>query len=581
APTGAKDGPAVQLRLSPPSGVPGTVLTVTGELKAPLQKKIGLAQLCWDGCKAGLHYQGVSLAWVNPTQFTASIVVPAAPWLESGTRTVKALATGDYKVSIECITNNKGCGLGSSEGSATFHLKVATGSVTWCPTLSGCARLTASPSASFPGDIVKLAGYAPLISIIGSDTPTQFELKVSRGEPPPDQLTFSPTSNGAPEIIIGHARLLVQSPPPMSAIGKIKPSVVDFSGPSPITENPANPGQIVWCSQGNIGISGVDGNVSISTVGVRQVLTALGYGTLGASSPNCVSVALADGGSLGKIVLASFGVAPSLQAPPLVNIALETSDRGVHWTPVPVPPGSAISGFAGFRYQGSSLQALFAPDFASSGPYYPNPEAPPLVEMLKSGNTSWIPGTLDCPVRGPCMTFGSFIPGNCVMTGSQQSIFYSSDNGANWFPPSWPIQIQACAPNELVPVSGQVELLISSSSQYLIRESIDGGSTWRVLSIPSIPGVVPGSNLYGSGAEIQMLLNGSLIVTGQHGNSFDWELLLPGSGSWCPVKGLPAGVRNSSRSADVHQLGNSLYWVPLSSKPNPRLHSISVADLKC
>ncbi|NNN18453.1 MAG: hypothetical protein HKL84_01225, partial [Acidimicrobiaceae bacterium] len=75
APTGANDGPAVQLRLSPPSGVPGTVLTVTGELKAPLQKKIGLAQLCWDGCKAGLHYQGVSLNWVNPTQFTASIVV--------------------------------------------------------------------------------------------------------------------------------------------------------------------------------------------------------------------------------------------------------------------------------------------------------------------------------------------------------------------------------------------------------------------------------------------------------------------------------------------------------------------------
>ncbi len=573
-------GPTVELTLSPPSGKPGSKLEITGVIAAPMPRLPSHVQVCWDGCGTGLQYQGVPIKWVSSTKFTTSIVVPAAPWMKIGEDKVTSLVGGGHKVSIACLTLAKGCGFGSSEGSATFDLLASPRSPSWCPSPADCARLMASPEIALPGNVVKITGFAPLQSIIGSDQPFEFELKVTPGIPPADELTFSSTSKGGVMALIGHAALTVGSPPAFATLGKVSPSAPIINGASRISENPANPGQIVWCSQGQIGIAGLNGSQNISTSEAGKELVSLGYGLMGAALPNCDSVVLADGGRIGKIVLASFTVAPKFLAPPFVDVALETVDGGNHWAPVPTPAGAKKGGFAGFRYLGSSLQALFIP---GSG-YTPAPgssQVAPLVEMLNSGGTNWVSGTFQCPLQGPCVTFGSYIPGNCAMNGSSQSVLHSTDNGSSWSQPEWPTEVQSCWPSELIPISIQTELLISSGSQYFVRESVDGGSNWKTMSLPAIPGATPGYGFSGTNAEIQMLANGSLLVTGQRGSRYGWDLLNPGSNSWCPVKGLPAGVQSSSKYAPVRQLGDTLYWISPSNGSNAVLKSVRTASVKC
>ncbi len=572
--------PTVELTLSPPSGNPGSKLEITGVIAAPMASQPSHAQVCWDGCGTGLQYQGVPIKWVAPTKFTASIVVPAAPWMKIGEDKVTSLAAGGHKVSIACLNLVKGCGLGGSDGSATFDLLTSSRSPSWCTSPTACARLEVTPKVALPGNVVKISGFAPLQSIIGSDQPYQFELMVTPGIPPADEITFSPTSKGAVMALIGHAVLAVGSPPSFATLGKVSPSAQIFDGATPISENPANPGQIVWCSQGQIGISGLNGNQGISTSEAGKELVSLGYGLMGAALPNCDSVALADGGSAGKIVLASFSVAPKFQAPPFVDVALQTADGGNHWTPVSIPAGAQMGGFAGFRYLGSSLQALFtrgSGETPTSGSF----QSAPLVETLKSGDTNWVPGTFQCPLQGPCVTFGSYIPGNCAMNGSLQSVLHSTDSGSSWSQPVWPTEVQSCWPSELIPISIQTELLISSGSKYFVRESVDGGSSWKVISLPAIPGATPGYGFSGTSAEIQMLANGSLLATGQRGSRYGWDLLNPGSNIWCPVKGLPVGVQSSSKFAPVRQLGDTLYWIPPSNGSNAVLKSVRTASVKC
>lgn len=580
APSGTDVGLPVQLRLSPPEGGPGSLVEVTGVLSSPPSKKAGRVQLCWDGCETGLNYEGVPVKWVSPTEFSASMVVPAAPWFIGGSNQVAPLASGDYKISVECLTMIAGCGLGSSEGSTVFHLDVSSKITSWCSDTAGCAQLTASPTVVLPGDVVKVSGYAPLQSIIGSGQPYQFELKIMPGVPPSEEVSYSHSSKGGTTILIGHGTFTVGTPPSLASLGKITPGALVSDGGSSISQNPANPGQVVWCSGGQIEVSGPNENQSISTASAAREVESLGYGLMGASTPSCSSVVLADGGSVGKIVLASFLVAPKSGPPPFVSVALQTSDGGTTWKPVPVPAGAEASGFAGFRYYGSSLQALFAPaPSKTSGAY--DVTGTPLVETLKSGQSTWVAGRLGCTSRGSCVTFGSYIPGNCAMNGSTQSILYSNDQGTSWLRPSWPVQVQACWPSELVPISLQKELLISSGSQYFVRESVDGGASWRVIGIPPVPGATPGSGFSGFGAEVQMLTNGSLLVTGQRGSQYQWYLLPPGSNNWCSLKGLPAGTQRSARYAPVRQVGDALYWIPPTNGSAAALRSVPVASVKC
>jgi len=41
-----------------------------------------------------------------------------------------------------------------------------------------CARLQVTPAAAAPGSVVRLTGFAPLVSILGSDEPEIFQFEV-------------------------------------------------------------------------------------------------------------------------------------------------------------------------------------------------------------------------------------------------------------------------------------------------------------------------------------------------------------------------------------------------------------------
>lgn len=583
-PSGSQAGPAVSLQLSPRSGSPGSVIHFVGTAASAPIKRNDHIQICWNGCETGLQYSGVPVTWTSSTTFKGSFVAPAAPWFEANSDKIAPLESGDYKVSVECLSSAvKGCALGAGEGSASYHLQVPSGGASWCPNTSGCATLKASNTDVFPGDVVKIHGYAPLMQIIGSKQPYQFQLKVASGPSPTSEVRFSSNQKGAVDISMGHATITVGTPPSFSSLGAVTPAQTTSAGAGPISRNPANPQQIVWCGGGKIELVGSKGSESISTASLASDLKSHKFGLMGGSTPRCSSVALSSGGA-STTIFASFTVAPNFQAPPVASVALETSDGGKSWTFLPVPSGAKASTFAGFRYSGSSVEALFAPSSSPSS-YFGKGQSVPLVETFNEESSSWGAGSFQCSSNGPCVTFGSYLPGNCAMNGSQQSIFYSSDGGKSWLQPLWPASVQSCWPAELVAISSHKELLISTGSQYLVRESLDGGAQWKVIGIPIIPGSKQVNGFAGSvGAKIQMLADGSLLVSGQRDSINNWQLLNPGSKSWCEVQNLPSGVLSSSKFSPLYQLGSTLYWVTTPTGNNsgsPALQSIAESRVKC
>ena len=126
-------GAGVHLVLSPSSGAPGTIVTVTGTLRAPATSPPGYVDLCWDGCTDGLRYSGTPASWVSPTTFRTELVVPDAPWLEGDAARVVPPLPGQPA--------GGGRGFGGAallpDGSlvvvgATWEL-LRAGSQAWCP----------------------------------------------------------------------------------------------------------------------------------------------------------------------------------------------------------------------------------------------------------------------------------------------------------------------------------------------------------------------------------------------------------------------------------------------------------------
>jgi hypothetical protein len=125
------------------------------------------------------------------------------------------------------------------------------------------------------------------------------------------------------------------------------------------------------------------------------------------------------------------------------------------------------------------------------------------------------------------------------------------------------------------------ELFVESESQYLLRLSANGGKTWSDISIPLLQGMQSGYGFGRGGANLSMLPNGSLLVTGSHGNSHNWELLQPGATKWCRVAGLPSGVQRSANYGSVYVLGNQLEWFTASNNPVPSVNQLNISRIHC
>lgn len=568
SPAGA--GPAVHLSLSPASGRPGQAVTVTGTFGSVPARHVDHAGLCWDGCRDGLQYSGVALHWLSPTVFQASLVVPAAPWVERNPDRVDRLSSGIYPIEVQCLGAIKGCGLGPSEGSTGFHLDVPAGFERGaCPSQDSCAGMAASPGVVRPGQMVEVTGFAPLVSVIGSDQPFAFQLEVLNGPPRGPQVRFASAATGSVvvNLYLGHALLEVKRPPSLASLGAVTPGYESSDGLAPISANPAEPDRVAWCAPGSVMLTntaGPGGVERIPTASVHSALAGTGLRLGTSAAPGCDDVALPPSGNT---VFAGFEVNPNGQAPPFAEVPLYTTDMGASWHPVPAPAGAAPDSFGGFRYRADRVEALYTAEARPGSPA----AQPPLVEIEANGR--WAPAAWSCPPAGPCVTFGAYTWGNCAMDGTNQQILYSHDGAATWAEPQWPTVVRACAPAQLVALSGTSELLVQSESPYTLLLSTDGGASWEDIGLPALPGALPGGGFGPTPAGVVMLPDGSLLDAAQT----PWQLLQPQAAQWCPV----TGGHGSDPAGGMTVIGNQVWWLHQTGVSAPAAEHARVASLTC
>lgn len=574
--------PAVHLSLSPLSGTPGTTVEVTGELSSPLSVENGHADLCWDGCADGLQYEGVSLRWISPTVFRTHLVIPAAPWYEADPGRIQPLRSGSYPIGINCLVSAKECAFAKTEGSTTFSLKVGSQSKAHCSS-SDCTRLTASPAEALPGQVVNLEGFAPLVSVIGSDQPFAFQFEMLTGAAGGPEVDFVKSPSGATELNLGHAALQVPKPTSFAALASTTPLAGTSAGLPLISAVPGQPDKVAWCSNGSVAVSTPGGETHVPTAAASHVLENLGFGLMGLAVPRCAAVALIPGSSQAGAALAvAFTAAPNGEAPPVADVALYSTDSGRSWTAVPVPPGATAGSFGGFAYENGDLEALYALSPASPAEgVTPNPG--PLVEVAGPGGHTWSQGSFTCPRRGPCVSFGPYAPGNCAMNGTQQSVIFSSDSGLHWQEAKWPSTVDTCAPAQLLATSAKTELLLDSVSAYTLRLSSDGGKEWRYVSLPPLPGQRPGAGLGPGAGGIIALPSGSLLAIQTAGQKQAWELLARGATSWCQIGGVTKGTAATAGMplAAVTVIGDQLWWLPGGGNPPPPAQHVPLKTLTC
>ena len=157
------------LTLSPSSGRPGTLVTVSGYVSSVTAQRPATwpwGQIGFGGFAAGL-VSNTHATWSTkrPGHFTAVFRVPeTAWWTAHGERT---LAPGAYGVGFRCFgvpetkPQQRRCLSGPNQLQATFTL---VGPVTPPPSH---ASVTVSPVHAEPGQHVTVGGWAPLTRLFG------------------------------------------------------------------------------------------------------------------------------------------------------------------------------------------------------------------------------------------------------------------------------------------------------------------------------------------------------------------------------------------------------------------------------
>jgi hypothetical protein len=575
APASGNPGPTVQLSLSPDVGVPGTTVTVSGTLTAPLLQRPDYGDLCWDGCPDGLEYEGVNLQWTSPTTFQTTMVVPAAPWLKANPAAVARLVSGSYSIGIRCLTEVKGCVLLGPQGSATFHLQVpAATAPSWCATQASCAHLTVSPAIALPSAVVNVTGFVPLVAIIGADQPYAYQWQTRSGDPSASAVSFNePNSKDAVFAELGQGALTVLAAPTFASLKDTGVVGQIGDGFAAVVVDPANPTTHAWCDRSSVVVSSTNGTRTVPTATASATLTRMGFSPYDSAHPGCNAVAFVDDTARTDppALVVAFGVEPADQNPMSATVALVTLDNGRTWKPVPAPRGAQAIDFGDFRYQQGALVAAFNPGSPSA------PGLPPLAETSRDGGRTWAPATVSCPTAGPCVTFGAFQSGNCAKGQATQAVLRSADGGRTWSEPLAPGWIGACAPAQLAATADGAELLIDNMSEFTLRRSTDSGATWADIAVPLLPDQQPGFAV-GIGEDgIVILPNGSLLATGQQDS---WLMLRSGTDTWCGVNTAGTGVQGTANST-ITVIGSQLWWLTYDQSGAATAHHTEIAALSC
>lgn len=580
----ARSEPAVTLTVSPASGPPGTRVTVIGHLAEPVSRRDASLQFCWDGCFDGLEFTGGGplARWTSATSFRAHLTVPAAPWIEGEPARVIPLTSGGYSISVQCVVSKTSCGLSTPEGNAVFTLR-SSGPPAWCPNSSDCGVLHVAPGSARPGGTVRVSGHLPLAAFVGPGQPLNYQLSIRRGRPHGPQLRLS-VHDGLTTATVGHAALRVRSSPTFASLGSaVAPLAQTTGGLSAVASDPADPSVVAWCGDGTIGISRSGASSSISTATATTTLESMGFEvSSGSSAPTCSAVAPVPGA-----IVAAFAVGlKPYGAPPTYEVALQSSDGGAVWTPIPVPPGAAAEDFGGFRFNGGALQAVYSaagPSQPGAGRLFPVlQDDHPLAETTTDGGVTWTAGPLGCPAVGPCVTLSPIVVGNCAMGFSSQSLLRSTDGGAQWSLSPALGGVQPCGEVELTVAAGGSELvLVNSLSPFVLSRSQDGGVSWQDVLIPRVDSF-PGPAGVGAGpGGITVLPDGGLLLTGELPY---WALLRPGSRTWCRVSSVPDSVQLlGEQQTPLTVIGDQLWWLEATSAtdPTPVPRSLSAASIGC
>jgi hypothetical protein len=545
---------------------PGGDLVILGTVTGARPPGASPPNLCLDGCTGGLVYDGVPVQWTSRTRFMLHIVLPATGWLAASPDRVRTLQPGDNTVSLTCLAPERGCAGTPPEGSATFRLPATP---TRCAAGQPCSVLAADPAVATPGRVVGVAGFAPLLSVIGSDEPFVYQLALLPGPGPGSgeatRFVGNPRQGvlklDASTVALGAAAVTVAPAPSLASLGVLHPLVTTADGPSgagPVTPDPTDPSAVAWCGSGSLSVASTGSGpaLSVPTGAAGAALEALGTPGPAGIPPQCVAaVPLGPASDPAGVVAAAFPTLPADQSAMVADVALSTSNGGRSWTPLPVPAGASPDGFGGFRVDSGTVLALYSPSTAQ-------PAAAPLVEAEHAPGTAWVPSQLSCPADGPCVTFSAYQPGACAMNGTLQGLLFSLDGGQTWATPSWPAAVDACSRAELVATSPRSELLLDPGSAFPVRRSVDGGTSWSALSVPSLPGVTPGTAPTPGDGSLLLLPDGSLLLTGEHGSSSAWELLRPDATRWCSVTNAPSGAAAATAFAPVELLDGQLWWLP-------------------
>jgi hypothetical protein len=166
---------------------------------------------------------------------------------------------------------------------------------------------------------------------------------------------------------------------------------------------------------------------------------------------------------------------------------------------------------------------------------------------------------------------------DCGMNASIAQTIESTDSGKHWtFPPRdlgymetcWSASIVAASPSEALVVG--VDGAVNASGLYPLVMTTDNAQKWKLVSLPPIPGQVPGAQ-----ESLFVLPDGAIVDISPQ----PWDLLGPGATAWCPVAAMPvepAGTFADPASYTV--IGPALWWLGSSSARGSPVLAYHVAD---
>jgi photosystem II stability/assembly factor-like uncharacterized protein len=583
------------IRLSPDSGAPGTTLEIDGYLPGgPAAGEVNptdpaaTANVCLQGCLAGFVDEGISVTWSanQAGHFKLQFTIPTIPWLASNGP--QALGPGDYTVSLQCLGQElKGCATQEGSASAVFHLQGPAPEK--CQPDQPCAELSFSPSSATPGTQVQVTGWAPLNQIDGGQ-PFGYNLAIlpqgENSQPAqigqiqqdlngnisgsftvPEQIPgMGPLQPGKYSLSLQASRLsgqpVLQATASFEITSALSWSSLSLGQPlwiqpsanllSPeVSVDPGDAQRLAYCLPNAIQLSTDGGNnwISIPTQGVAKVVgsqyTFFSQGDA-TKQVQCLSVTL-DAAHPDSFYAVFETANKSYGAPPVFFTGFVTSDKGKTWKAAPASSQKMAESFGGFWSDGKgTIQALYNENPGGQG------QTPTVsVEQTSDGGKTWAQGMLICPTSGPCLRWGASAGAITGMGASPQWLYYSSDGGKTWISHGLSVEIWMVTPGELVASSDKEAILISSAGDFPLRMTQDGGQTWQVVSLPSLPGNDSSGPLFSG---LQALPDGSLLA---QSSDQTWFRLLPSAQNWCAL-----GKANLPGSGErMWGSGSELWWL--------------------